>query len=349
MSVLPRPLLMPLVKIALFTMGLTGLIALFFFPIWKIFLASPVFNGVIIIVAMAGILNLLVECLRVIREDRIFEKLASRKSRLVSLPASFLSMPFVQWSQSANTPLEGVLAQCTHRLQGRCRFASYLSGVLVFLGLLGTLWGLSQTVILIAQTISHMPTQGTQEDFLTLLKDQLSQPLSGMGVAFSSSLFGLTGSVIVNFFLLQLRNLQGYFYDQLQSWGQEILKTNAALPSYSGDKSLSLEQTNALLSNLVQHLDRFQALNEGQAKRCQDLTEAFLSFSTKIQQLSELMRAHHGVLNKWAQEQAGSRQAMEKVAQTLQDLAFSGDEAVKEYLNQISVACNFMAKISGLK
>ena len=95
----------------------------------------------------------------------------------------------------------------------------YMMNLLVFLGLLGTFWGLLQTVDAVADTINGLATtNGDAEEAITQLIANLREPLSGMGTAFSSSLFGLGGSLIIGFLDLQAGQAQNRFYTDLEDW-----------------------------------------------------------------------------------------------------------------------------------
>ena len=91
-------------------------------------------------------------------------------------------------------------------------------------------------------------------------------------------------------------------------------------------------------------LEGFSNVNKVQLQRCQDLTESFLSFSTKVQDLSDLMKAQHHILNKWAQEQMNSRHALEQMGQKLHDLGFASDEVTRHALTKIMVCCEYLAR-----
>jgi hypothetical protein len=105
----------------------------------------------------------------------------------------------------------------------------YISNLLVFLGLLGTFWGLLQTVNSVADTISGLAnTGGAAEDAIGQLIANLREPLSGMGTAFSSSLFGLGGSLIIGFLDLQAGQAQNRFYADLEDWLSGMSSFSAA-------------------------------------------------------------------------------------------------------------------------
>ena len=101
----------------------------------------------------------------------------------------------------------------------------YLGNLLVFLGLLGTFWGLLETVNAVAATISGLATDGAAEDAVAQLIQNLQEPLGGMGTAFSSSLFGLGGSLVVGFLDLQAGQAQNRFYTDLEDWLSGITET----------------------------------------------------------------------------------------------------------------------------
>lgn len=116
----------------------------------------------------------------------------------------------------------------------------YIMNLLVFLGLLGTFWGLLETVNAVADTINGLAnTGGAAEDAVSQLIANLREPLSGMGTAFSSSLFGLGGSLIVGFLDLQAGQAQNRFYTDLEDWLAGMTETVRAngngKASYVGD------------------------------------------------------------------------------------------------------------------
>ncbi len=105
----------------------------------------------------------------------------------------------------------------------------YIGHLLVFLGLLGTFWGLIETVDGVVTTISGLGASGGDaEDAITQLITNLQAPLSGMGTAFSSSLFGLSGSLVVGFLDLQSSQAQGRFYTDLEDWLSGMTDTRAS-------------------------------------------------------------------------------------------------------------------------
>src|SRR3989337_973111 len=94
----------------------------------------------------------------------------------------------------------------------------YMTGLLVFLGLLGTFWGLIETVSSVGNVIQGLMTGGENGNLFDSLREGLAAPLGGMGISFSSSLFGLAGSLVLGFLDLQTSQAQNRFYTDLEDW-----------------------------------------------------------------------------------------------------------------------------------
>src|SRR3989442_13863131 len=97
-------------------------------------------------------------------------------------------------------------------------FSRYMTGMFVFLGLLGTFWGLLVTVGSVGKVIDGLKVGGDAGALFDTLKEGLAAPLGGMGISFSSSLFGLAGSLILGFLDLQTSQAQNRFYIDLEDW-----------------------------------------------------------------------------------------------------------------------------------
>src|SRR5690349_22331832 len=104
------------------------------------------------------------------------------------------------------------------RLDESREILRYLAGLLVFLGLLGTFWGLIDTVGSVGRIISSLRTGQDSAVLFDELKNSLAGPLQGMGLSFSASLFGLAGSLVLGFLDLQAGQAQSRFYTELEDW-----------------------------------------------------------------------------------------------------------------------------------
>ena len=114
--------------------------------------------------------------------------------------------------------MRGILDSIATRLDEARDMSRYMTGLLVFLGLLGTFWGLIETVGSVGKVIESLNVGGDAGNVFDALKEGLAAPLGGMGIAFSSSLFGLAGSLVLGFLDLQAGQAQNRFYTDLEDW-----------------------------------------------------------------------------------------------------------------------------------
>ena len=328
------------------------LIGTYFSSFLTIIMINPWLNAGILCITVLGLVAIVLEIFSLYREFKYLEAHQPQKLRLFPNPAFSFSFPVLQWYQSGmHIDVQLPLSQCEKRLAQRLKFGQFLAGTLVFAGLLGTLWGLSQSIIIMSDMFQNTLLSSSGKDgFLMVVRDYLSTSLSKMGLAFSSSLLGLGGSILLHFFLMHLRILQSQWYDQIIRWVQDSLNSKSSIDlarRASFEESFTPDMLVPLLNKIFISLDGFSVTHKAQLQRCQDLTECFLSFSAKVQDLSELMKAQHHILNKWAQEQMTSRHALEAMGQKLEDLGFSGDEAIRQALTKITVCCEFLARHHG--
>ncbi len=147
-----------------------------------------------------------------------------------------------------------------------------MTGLLVFLGLLGTFWGLIETVGSVGKVIEGLKVGGDAGSLFDTLKEGLAAPLAGMGISFSSSLFGLAGSLILGFLDLQSSQAQNRFYTDLEDWlastvkeysGETAPVTSSGTPAELQDAIERLRRSIEDGNNKPWHHDR-----HGQSRRC---------------------------------------------------------------------------------
>jgi hypothetical protein len=214
-----------LLRMLLFVL-LVGFIALILHEqIKRAFLSNPGLNGLIFGVLFIGIVLAFRQVVRLFREVRWVNDfrisdpgLTLRDVPILLAPmASLLGNRLGRASISTLT-LRSILDSVGTRLDEARDIGRYLTGLLVFLGLLGTFWGLLETVSSIGAVISGLSVQGDAAVVFDDLKRGLGEPLAGMGIAFSSSLFGLAGSLVLGFLDLQAGQAQNRFYNELEDW-----------------------------------------------------------------------------------------------------------------------------------
>jgi hypothetical protein len=192
------------------------------------------------------------------------------------------------------------------RLDENRELVRYLAGLLVFLGLLGTFWGLIDTVGSVGKVIESMRTGGDAGVLFDELKSGLAQPLRGMGLSFSASLFGLAGSLILGFLDLQAGQAQSRFYTELEDWlaqaTTDAVGTDLVHPGASPDVALALSKLTA-------------AMHDGAGGRA--ATQAMANLAEGIQGLVQHMRAEQQMIRDWVEAQAAREKELKQVLERL--------------------------------
>jgi hypothetical protein len=191
------------------------------------------------------------------------------------------------------------------RLDEARDISRYMTGLLVFLGLLGTFWGLIETVGSVGKVIDGLKVGGDAGALFDTLKDGLAAPLSGMGISFSSSLFGLAGSLILGFLDLQSSQAQNRFYTDLEDWLASTVR------EYSGEGS-----GGAGGGELQAAVERLRlTLEDGGASR--GTTAAMANLAEAIQGLVSHMRTEQQMIREWADGQGEQNREIKKLLERL--------------------------------
>jgi len=216
------------------------------------------------------------------------------------------------------TSMRSIMDSIGSRLEEARDTGRYLVGLLVFLGLLGTFWGLLDTIGSVGRTISAIDTRAS--DSVTVfdeLKNGLAAPLRGMGTAFSSSLLGLGGSLVLGFLELQASHAHGRFYNQLEEWLSGI--TDLA-PGGSQTSDYASRQLYAAIHDMHRAVldlnERVGAIPRADGAAPAD--ESVRELAKGVDQLVRQMRAEQKVVREWVDEQAAQQS---EVATVLKELA----------------------------
>jgi len=186
------------------------------------------------------------------------------------------------------------------RLDEARDISRYMTGLLVFLGLLGTFWGLIETVGSVGKVIDGLKVGGDAGALFDTLKEGLAAPLGGMGISFSSSLFGLAGSLILGFLDLQSSQAQNRFYTDLEDWLASTVR------GYSGD---------AAGSDLQTAIERLRATMEEGGGR--GTTAAMANLAEAIQGLVAHMRTEQQMIREWADGQGEQNREIKKLLERI--------------------------------
>jgi hypothetical protein len=191
------------------------------------------------------------------------------------------------------------------RLDESRDISRYMTGLLVFLGLLGTFWGLIETVGSVGKVIEGLKVGSDSASLFDTLKEGLAAPLGGMGISFSSSLFGLAGSLILGFLDLQSSQAQNRFYTDLEDWLATTVR------NYSGD-----EAGGSPGPGMQQALDQLRrAVEEGGANR--STTAAMANLAEAIQGLVAHMRTEQQMIREWADGQGEQNREIKKLLERI--------------------------------
>lgn len=300
---------------------ITGFIALILSSqIYEAFLANPGLNGVIVAVLVIGILLSFRQVLRLFPEIRWVNTFrvaepgleVERPPVLLAPMATLLGDRIGRMAISTQT-MRSILDSILMRLDEDRDMSRYLVSLLIFLGLLGTFWGLLQTVSAVANTIQNLDvSSGSTGVIIEDLKAGLTDPLSGMGTAFSSSLFGLAGSLVLGFLDLQSGQAQNMFYNDLEDWLSTVTDLDPELLESRG--ATSAEDIRLAIERLSRVMQEGGSQDGGSTQRA---TTAMANLAEGIQGLVQHMRTEQQVIRGWVETQSEQQRDMQQLLETI--------------------------------
>jgi hypothetical protein len=281
--------------------------------IWLAFLANPGLNALIVGVLAIGIVLAFRQVIRLypeiawVNNFRISDPglAVERRPTLLAPMAAMLSHRSGRMSITPQT-MRHLLDSIGTRLDEARDLSRYMTGLLVFLGLLGTFWGLIETVGSVGKVIEGLKVGGDAGSVFDTLKEGLAAPLGGMGISFSSSLFGLAGSLILGFLDLQSSQAQNRFYTDLEDWLAETVQEYAGEGAVPGAGSAEM---NAVLERLRSAVDDMGS-NRGATTAMANLAEA-------IQGLVHHMRSEQQMIREWADSQGEQNREIKALLERL--------------------------------
>jgi hypothetical protein len=202
----------------------------------------------------------------------------------------------------------GRLVSFSTRLDVARDLSRYMIGLLIFLGLLGTFWGLIETVGSVGKVIEGLRIGEDAGSVFDRLREGLAAPLGGMGIAFSSSLFGLSGSLVLGFLDLQSSQAQNRFYTELEDWLSTTVRDLGTEPGAS--------PTGAISADLRAAIERLRdAVSEvGSNKQA---TSAMANLAEAIQGLVQHMRTEQQMIRDWVDAQAEQHRDVRRLLEKL--------------------------------
>ena len=366
-----------LARMGLFLVVVLAASALLFAPLRDAFAANAVLNGVILGVLLLGVAHMFRLVLMLRPEVAWIDNYkrngiavdSSAQPRLLASMATLLGERSSDRLSLSTTAMRSLLDGIAMRLDEGREIARYFIGLLVFLGLLGTFWGLLETVQSIATVIAGLTVQGDAlQAVFERLKAGLQAPLAGMGTAFSSSLFGLAGSLVLGFLALQAGQAQNRFYNDLEEWLSGQTRIGSAGIVGEGDHPVPA-YIQALLEQTADNLEKLQrTMARGEDSRI-DANRRIVQLTDTLADFTESMRSEQDLLQRLAAGQddlktilarlteaqgEGSSQALRGTLRNIEgylerllaDQTSGREEAVQDVRNEIRLLARTIAALA---
>jgi hypothetical protein len=303
-----------LVRMLVFLVLCALLLVVLYKQIIIAFFANPGLNALIGAVLLIGIILSFRQVIRLypevawVNSFRIADPglAVDRHPTLLAPMAAILGGERTGRMSISQQTMRHLLDSIATRLDEARDISRYMTGLLVFLGLLGTFWGLIETVGSVGKVIDGLKVGGDAGAVFDTLKEGLAAPLGGMGISFSSSLFGLAGSLILGFLDLQSSQAQNRFYTDLEDWLATTVR------EYAGDAGTGATG-NADLQHAIERLRT--TVEEGGSNR--GTTAAMANLADAIQSLVAHMRSEQEMIREWADGQGEQNIEIKKLLERI--------------------------------
>jgi hypothetical protein len=276
------------------------------------FMSNPGLNALIIGVEAIGVILAYRQVLRLypeiawVNNFRLADPgLAVERPPVLLAPMAAILGSRVGRMAISSQMLRGILDSIATRLDEARDISRYMTGLLVFLGLLGTFWGLIETVSSVGNVIQGLKTGGDAGTMFDSLREGLAAPLGGMGISFSSSLFGLAGSLVLGFLDLQSSQAQNRFYTELEDWLSTTVYDHAAEPIVAaggGEVRGAIERLR-------------DAVNEAGGSKA--ASAAMSNLAEAIQGLVHHMRTEQQMIRDWVDSQAEQNREIKRLLEIM--------------------------------
>ena len=332
-----------LVRQVLFTLAVLATAVVLYAqgPLEDAFLANPILNGFILAVMVLGIFYSMRQVQRLQTEVRWIESyrrndLAPRHPPVLLAPMATLLGDENRRISLSTMSLTSILDSISSRLDESREISRYITGLMIFLGLLGTFWGLIETISSVRNIVSSLSMTGDAMTLFGDLIEGLSAPLRGMGVSFSSSLFGLSAALVLGFLDLQTGQAQNRFYNDLEEWLSSFTRLSSG--GIAGTDQSVPAYVSALLEQTAESLDVLQrTMARGEDSRLSS-NNALVSLNDRLATLSDSMRAEQDLMVKLAEAQLEVRPVLRRLADTLeQSRAVQLDDSTRSHLRNMDL------------
>jgi hypothetical protein len=312
-----------LVRMLLFLAAVAGLAYVLHTDLLRVFSNTPILNGVIVAVLVIGIFFVMRQVISLWPEVKWLRRFHHREegappleTQSINLLAPLATMLGERQDRFRLSPTatRAVLDGIATRLDERRELTRYLIGLLIFLGLLGTFWGLLETIGAVADAINGLQvTGGDAIQMFGKLKASIEGPIKGMATAFGASLFGLSGSLVLGFLELQASQAQGRFHIELEEWLAGATRLSSGVqtegePGVSAYVEALLERTADGLDDLTRTLRRAEEGREATVASSATLVE-------RLAALAEAMRGQQTLLARMGEQSIELRTAINRLGE----------------------------------
>ena len=287
------------VLMMLLVLGLTGFGGFLALPrVLPVFQANPYLNGFIAFVFVLGVLACFWQVWQLIQSVRWIEKFAQEREGGFQSKAPLLLAPLATLLRSRGRRMQintastrSILDSVATRIDEAREITRYIVNLLIFLGLLGTFYGLATTVPALVDTIRGLAPEDGESgvEVFARLMNGLDSQLSGMGVAFASSLLGLAGSLVVGLLELFAGHGQNRFYRELEEWLSSI--TKLGFSSGDGDGTGDMGTAGVILDQMVEQMEAMQLLFARSEEGRSEVEYRLGQLSDTLERMTERMEA----------------------------------------------------------
>jgi len=343
-----------LVRMVVFLVLVAIVVALLSGPLVGAFHGNPLLNTLILSILALGIIWNLRQVQRLSPEVTWLETWQNARTRVAALPSPKLLAPMASMLAArettardaprgdarvrltlSTTAMRSLLDGLASRLDESRELSRYMTGLLIFLGLLGTFWGLLKTVGAVSDVIGGMTVgSGDVNALFEQLKSGLTKPLAGMSTAFSASMFGLSGALVLGFLDLTAGQAQNRFFNELEEWLAGLTRLSSGVLAEGEGGSVPV-YVQALLEQTAENMEGLQRILSRGEERAGQANQAVMALTERIATLTDSMRASQQLMLRIAETQAALGPALARLADARHDPQH--DEAARAHLRNIEL------------
>jgi hypothetical protein len=328
---------------AIFLVVVVGVGAFLFPRLEGAFASNPLLNAVLIAVWLIGIAYIVLQTLRLSPEVTWVREVQRNRMAVKDMTPPPLMSSLARLMESRTTPLSltptalrAVLDGVAIRLDESREIARYLIGLMIFLGLLGTFWGLLKTVSSVGGVVNGLSMSADPTELFTTLKAGLQGPLAGMGTAFGSSLLGLAGSLVLGFLDLQLGQAQNRFFVDLEDW---LFASAGGSERIEGAEASPLPVIQALIERNAVSIDNFGRIMAETETGSRQNAEALRVLAERLDALTASQdgqqRVMHALLSQRVESDTALVAALTNLDRALGNGQFGADPSIAGHLQAI--------------